>query len=420
MSDWQAPDSVEAACAVLRKAEVEAPILEVLKSLKSAGFAASLVGGAVRDILCGRVHGDWDIATSAKPEEVIALFRRTVPTGLAHGTVTVLVGRGKPIPVEVTTFRGEGAYHDGRRPSQVYFLQDLREDLARRDFTINACAWDPIDEVFTDPFGGLEDLRRRCIRAVGDPLARFREDGLRTMRAVRFAAVLECSVDDATLAAIEPSLDVFAKVARERVRTEAFKLLEAHRPSIGLRAMAASGLWPQVFGSHTPALRESLIPFIESLPASAPLRLCGLLRALNEVNERESVLSALKPSRSERDYVLDLAAANLERLVSSTSPAEIRKMAAGIGRLRLDHGLLLARANAETTARVESACAGAPLSVGELALGAKYLIQEGLAKPGPELGVLLQHLLDAVLEEPALNTEPSLRKWVELRRANAT
>src|SRR5262249_7638626 len=156
-----------------------------------------------------------------------------IPTGIAHGTVTVLE-RGEPL--EVTTYRGEGAYSDARRPDYVTFGVPLTEDLARRDFTVNAMAFDPVGARLVDPFGGADDLAARVIRAVGDPEARFREDGLRVMRAVRLAAVLEFAIDPATEAAIPAALPSLAKVSEERVRDELMKLLGARRPSIGLAA----------------------------------------------------------------------------------------------------------------------------------------------------------------------------------------
>jgi tRNA nucleotidyltransferase (CCA-adding enzyme) len=179
------PADAGAAAIRLSAATVPAEILEVAQCLQDRGHAAVLVGGAVRDVLLGLPADDWDLATSARPEEVQAAFRRTIPTGIEHGTVTVLVrGRGGKsregheahVPVEVTTFRGEGAYIDGRRPSAITFLRDLVEDLARRDFTVNAFAWDPIARRFDDPFDGLADLRAGVLRAVGEPARRFGEE----------------------------------------------------------------------------------------------------------------------------------------------------------------------------------------------------------------------------------------------------
>jgi tRNA nucleotidyltransferase (CCA-adding enzyme) len=174
------------------------------------------VGGGVRDMLLGRAPADFDLATDARPEKVLEIFGRSfaIPTGLQHGTVTVLTGSDPATrrSVEVTTFRGEGAYLDGRRPSSVTYVSTLDEDLSRRDFTMNAIALEPVTGAIADPFGGRADLARKLIRAVGDPLARFREDGLRPMRAVRQAAQLGFDIEPATQGAIGLALDVFAKV----------------------------------------------------------------------------------------------------------------------------------------------------------------------------------------------------------------
>src|SRR5215831_17450093 len=189
---------MEALPDVLRRAAIPAGVRALLERLQAAGHEAWLVGGGVRDLLLGMQPKDWDIATQALPQEVMRLFRRVVPTGIAHGTVTVLVPEGQ---VEVTTFRVESAYVDGRRPGAVEFRRDLVEDLARRDFTINALAFDPVGHRFRDPFGGQEDLARRRVRCVGVPADRFAEDGLRPLRAVRFATVLDFELDPETEAA---------------------------------------------------------------------------------------------------------------------------------------------------------------------------------------------------------------------------
>src|SRR5229473_107557 len=221
-------------------------VLGVLRTLRGARKQAWLAGGAVRDLL--RIAQgekltppqDFDVATDALPEEVQRLFPRTAPTGIAHGTVTVLADEQHK--VEVTTFRGEGPYLDGRRPSSVTFLGDIDGDLARRDFTVNAMAWDPLAGVLRDPFHGAEDLRRCRLRAVGNSLARFQEDGLRPLRAVRFACTLRLAIEPDTRRAIAQALDTFAKVAQERVRDELIKLLLRGDPrSRGVRLLRRTG-----------------------------------------------------------------------------------------------------------------------------------------------------------------------------------
>ena len=209
----------------------------IIKTLEDAGFEARYVGGCVRDTLLDRPIHDWDIASQALPEDVLRLFPHCVPTGIRHGTVTVLLDG---VSAEVTTYRLDGAYHDGRHPDGVRFVRSLAEDLARRDFPINAMAMDESGAV-TDLFGGREDLSRRVIRCVGEPETRFREDALRMLRAYRFAAQLGFSLDAQTQAAIRRCAPLCASLSRERVREEAEKTLLSDRPEYFGR-MLAEGL----------------------------------------------------------------------------------------------------------------------------------------------------------------------------------
>jgi tRNA nucleotidyltransferase (CCA-adding enzyme) len=212
--------------------------------LQGSGYRAWLVGGGVRDILRGVGAKDWDIASDATPEQVRAAFPKVIPTGIEHGTVTVLWS-GEAF--EVTTLRGEGEYTDGRRPDNVYFVTEIQKDLARRDFTVNAIACVPDTGEIIDPFGGASDLELKCIRAVGDPLERFREDGLRVLRAARFCASLEFELDAATERAIAQTLEVFAKVSAERVREEWMKALRSREPSRAVWAMHRTGILQVTF-----------------------------------------------------------------------------------------------------------------------------------------------------------------------------
>ena len=211
----------------------------ITDKLSAHGKRGWLVGGCVRDLLMGRPHADWDLATSALPDEVMKLFPRTIPTGIDHGTVTVMVGK---VPIEVTTLRGEGAYSDGRRPDSVHFVTGLEEDLARRDFTVNAIAIDPADLAIIDPFGGQKDLEKKLLRAVGDARERFSEDGLRVLRAARFVATLDFDLEASTFDAIAPTLDTFRKVSPERVRDEWVKTMKAPKPSRAFDVMLRGGI----------------------------------------------------------------------------------------------------------------------------------------------------------------------------------
>lgn len=208
--------------------DLPSPVETCCRTLRLAGHQAHPVGGCVRDLLLGRVPGDWDITTSAPPEDTMALFRRTVPTGLAHGTVTVLLGG---MALEVTTFRREEGYADGRHPDAVTFDATLLQDLSRRDFTINAMALAP-DGGLLDPFGGQADLKQRLVRCVGEPARRFSEDALRMLRAVRFAAQLGFSIEAETAAALRSHAPLLRRVSAERIRAEMEKILLSPAPQM--------------------------------------------------------------------------------------------------------------------------------------------------------------------------------------------
>ncbi|HEY2733723.1 MAG TPA: CCA tRNA nucleotidyltransferase, partial [Polyangiales bacterium] len=214
-------------------------VIALCERVRAGGFRAWIVGGSLRDTLLGRVPKDWDLATSAMPQEMMRLFKRVVPTGLAHGTVTVL---WDDVPYELTTLRGEGAYSDSRHPDEVFFVKDIDEDLARRDFTVNALAYDPLEDCLIDPFGGALDLEQRLLRTVGDARDRFSEDGLRVLRAARFVATLGFRLDDATAAAIPQALASFERVSKERVRDEWLRTMLAPRPSRAFEVMRESGI----------------------------------------------------------------------------------------------------------------------------------------------------------------------------------
>ena len=215
--------------------------IQVCSELQQHGYQAFIVGGCVRDLFLETVPKDWDICTDASPEKVMEIFPRTLPTGLQHGTVTVCMAEGEENHFEVTTFRVEGKYTDGRRPEAVKFVQRVEEDLARRDLTINAIAFDPIAKRAVDPFAGIHDLRNGYIRAVGYPADRFQEDGLRIMRVARFAARFGYQIDEETMKGMQASLDTLKKVSRERVSDELSKLLMSAHPNLGLEILAKSG-----------------------------------------------------------------------------------------------------------------------------------------------------------------------------------
>ena len=228
-----------------RRMKIPEPIKNVLRRLESAGYEAWCVGGCVRDALLGREPGDWDVTTSALPEETMAVFGAAAfPTGLQHGTVTVRLGGES---VEVTTYRVDGAYHDHRRPDSVTFTRSLEEDLRRRDFTVNAMAVNLAGEL-KDPFGGQEDLKAGLLRAVGEPDRRFDEDALRILRGLRFSAVLGFAIEEETASSIRRSRELLQTIAAERIQVEFFKLL------CGKNAVEVLRQYPEVIGVFWPEI----------------------------------------------------------------------------------------------------------------------------------------------------------------------
>ena len=278
----------------------------LLDALHRAGFAAYAVGGCVRDSLLGLAPHDWDLCTAARPEQVMALFgeEKCIPTGLQHGTVTVKQG-GRLY--ETTTFRTEGAYSDGRHPDAVCFVPDVREDLARRDFTINAMAYSA-EEGLIDPFGGRDDLAAHLVRAVGEPERRFEEDALRILRLYRFAARFGFAIDPATGAAaraLGPHLDC---VSAERIQEELLKLLAAPRPGSYLEPAVLAVILPELEPEKQPERFAELcrtIDRIEPTAENVPARLAALLCPLGEAGARKA-LRKLKCSNALTDEVTAL------------------------------------------------------------------------------------------------------------------
>ena len=266
----------------------------LLDALHAAGYAAYAVGGCVRDSLLGRTAHDWDLCTSALPQQVMELFgtEHCIPTGLQHGTVTIKYGGQL---YETTTFRTEGSYTDGRHPDEVQFVPDVREDLARRDFTINAMAYNAA-EGLVDPFGGQKDLQNGLLRAVGEPQQRFTEDALRILRLYRFAARFGFALDAATARAarqLAPHLDC---ISAERIQEELAKLLAAPQPGAYLEPAVLAVVLPEL----TPAALEAAKPVVDACPAgeeNLPVRWAALLGALGETDTRR-VLKRLRCSNA--------------------------------------------------------------------------------------------------------------------------
>ena len=435
-------------------------IPRVAKSLAavfaSRGFQCHLVGGAVRDMMMGRSLSDLDIATDALPEQVSSLFRRVVPTGIRHGTVTVLFQGTR---FEVTTFRTESGYSDGRRPDSVSFAPSILDDLSRRDFTINAMAYDLLAGRMEDPHGGARDLSRRLIRAIGDPEERFREDGLRPLRACRFAAQLGFTVDGDTLRAISLTLDVVAGVSAERVRDEILKILESPVPSVALELMRETGILAIVLSELCEGIGvvqgelHCYDVFTHSLRAcdaaprsSVEVRLAALLHDVGKPRALRVDESGRPAFHGHEKLSRDLAAAALQRLrlpiavirrvahlvehhmfnyQEEWSDAAVRRFVARVGEDAIDDLFALRRADqigmcaenanvfpqglALLADRVRAVREGdRAFTVGQLAVdGADIMSHLGIG-PGPTVGAILAALLQAVLDDPAQNERERL------------
>ncbi|MDE3053068.1 MAG: CCA tRNA nucleotidyltransferase [Gemmatimonadota bacterium] len=424
------------------------PVLDIAETLEAAGFETWCVGGAVRDALLGHPHLDWDLATSATPAQVRGLFgaRRTIPVGIEFGTVGVL--DPDRTMHEVTTFRRD-VRTDGRH-AEVEFGVSLDDDLARRDFTINAIAYSPRRELLHDPFGGRADLERRVVRAVGEPAARMREDRLRALRAIRFASRFGFEIDPPTWTAIVDSAPHLARLSPERVKQELEKTMEqVARPSVAI------GRWREAGALHelVPALDEAGAEALRSLdclaqpgPANRPNRrihrMAGLFGDLPAAR-LGAALTALRCSRMEITWIQALVE-RWQRLgppiagaLAASAPiddAQVRRWVAGIGRLHLPGFFRLA--SARWAARREQGRApGArdvralyrralrcafrdPVDLRDLAIDGDDLRRAGIPA-GPEMGRVLQALLDWVLDDPARNTPAVLGERAAALHADA-
>lgn len=411
-----------------------AAVLEIADRLEDAGFEAWCVGGAIRDALLGHPHLDWDLATSATPEQVKQLFgsRRTIPIGVEFGTVGVLDKSGTMH--EVTTFRRD-VRTDGRH-AEVEFGVSLEDDLARRDFTINAIAFSPRRQEVRDPFDGQGDLKRKIVRAVGDPAARMREDRLRALRAIRFAARFGFSIDIATRAAIQASAPHLGRLSPERVKQELDKTMEQVRcPSAALGVWQSTGALATLIPALADVSRQALtipdylaVPGPATRPARRVIRFAGLLLEVGSPAAGD-VMTALRSSRNEIQSVTTLVdrwqahGASITGALLREQPimdAQVRRWVAGIGRLHVASFMRLASA-VWHAAQAQNRAAPSPeaarslyrrmlrsafldaIDLGALVIDGDDLRRAGIPA-GPGLGKILQGLLAAVLDDPARNT----------------
>ena len=356
---------------------------QILQTLRQHGYEACYVGGCVRDTLLGREIHDWDIATSALPEQTMACFDHCVPTGIRHGTVTVLL---EDVQAEVTTFRTDGEYLDGRHPEDVTFVRTLAEDLARRDFTVNAMAMDDRLHV-TDLYGGREDLEKKCIRCVGEPDKRFREDALRMLRALRFSAQLGFEIEPETAQAIARNGKLCDALSAERVRDEIEKTICSQRPQ---RAgdMARLGLLER----FSPDMDADL-DWLAQLPQETVIRWAALFRMWRQTD----------PALLRLSKKVTLDASEAGRIQPPTDQMEWKRLIARHGNEK---------------ARIVAALEGQPETVDRLlnsgmCLSLRQLAVTGSDLPhltGPQIGEHLWRLLDHVLEHPEDNRKEILLK----------
>lgn len=429
----------------------------VIHTLQAHGYEAYAVGGCVRDSILGRAPEDWDITTSAMPKETKALFPHTFDTGIEHGTVTVLLnGEG----FEVTTYRVDGKYEDSRHPSQVTFVRNLREDLLRRDFTINAMAYNEKDRL-ADMFGGLKDLEQGTIRCVGDAVSRFSEDALRILRGVRFAAQLGFEIEEQTREGMRLLAPTLQNISAERIQAELTKLLLSSRPDM-LREAYQLGITREILpefdaametGQETPhhmyTVGEHILHTLQNIRSDRVLRFTMLFHDLGKplkktVDEAgtahfkghaevsrdlaEKIMRRLKfdnaTMRSVKrlvyyhDYRMPVTAKNVRRAMNKIGEdlfplyLEVRR-ADVLAQSAYQREEKLADIDGVEALYHEITAAGQCVTLKDLAVSGKDLIDAGM-KPGRELGVVLNNLLEMVIESPELNTKEKLLKHVRL------
>jgi len=438
------------------RSQVPEPILDVLRRLQESGHRAYVIGGAVRELLLGEKPApqDWDLGTSALPDEVLRLFPKSIATGARFGTITVLTEAG---PCEVTTFRVESEYRDARRPEQVTFVRELEEDLRRRDFTVNAIAWDPLHDRLVDPSGGIPDLKARLLRAVGNPGERFREDGLRPIRAARFAATLEFDLETETERALPDAHEEVARVAAERVRDELLKMLGAREPSRGFEVLRQAGLlrhWlPELADTiavpqnryHAYDVYFHTLYTCDAAPPQKPVvRLAALFHDVGKPRTREEredgeatfynhqfvgermardAMERLRFSRDLTERVAHLVRQHMFDYRPEWTDAAVRRFVRNVGvdaiadlfdlriadnvgnglKTGFPHYLEELRSRVERILEAEEA-----LSVRDLQVDGSDVMRVLDLGPGPKVGEILNQLLDEVLEEPSLNRREAL------------
>lgn len=434
--------------------KMPAAVNMIIEVLQQRGYEAFAVGGCVRDSILGRIPDDWDITTSASPYQVKELFQRTVDTGLQHGTVTVMVGN---TGYEVTTYRIDGEYEDGRHPKEVLFTSNLTEDLKRRDFTINAMAYSQ-EQGLIDAFGGMDDMQNKIIRCVGDPWKRFGEDALRILRAVRFAAQLGFVIEEKTKQAIVELAPTLVKISAERIQTEMVKLLISDRPQLW-KTVYETGITKIIMSEfdhmmeteqnnphHIGTVGEHTLLALTKVEKNKVLRLTMLLHDLGKYETRttdeqgtdhfyghgkageELAKKILRRLKFDNDTIRQVTKLVLWHDYRVTPERKaVRRAVNKVGEDLFPLLLKIQRADyqAQSEYRREEKMQRLSqveeiyneilenkecVSLKTLAVTGRDLIHEGM-KPGPQLGATLQQLLEVVLEQPEMNEKEKLLEY---------
>ena len=438
------------------KIKVPQEVVKIASILKEGGFRSYLVGGAVRDQLLGHIATDYDLCTDALPEDVISLFRKVIPTGIKHGTVTVLMkGQG----YELTTFRIDGKYSDGRRPDAISFTGDLTEDLKRRDFTINSIAYDVLEKKIYDPNGGQEDLKKGIIRAIGVPEERFREDGLRSIRACRFASQLEFSIEEHTLAGIGHCLFNIPDLSKERIYEELVKIMKTRRPSKAIYLFQKTGILSLILpelsecagvsqkGMHDYDVFEHLLYSCDAaVPGDIDLRFAALFHDLGKpevkqigkdgiatfynhekvsVKIADKIMDRYRFPNVRRKKILHLIDNHMFHYTKDWTDAAVRRF---IRKVEVEHledlyNLRMADINGMTRESAPEDYYGLAelklriadileqenaFTIKDLAVNGRDLMMELDMKGGPKIGQVLEFLLEAVLDDPSQNNRDQL------------
>lgn len=428
----------------------------IIDTIEKAGYEAYIVGGCVRDLLMGRVPHDWDITTSAKPEQIKAVFRRTYDTGIKHGTVTVILNEAH---FEVTTYRIEGEYKDFRRPEEVSFVQDITLDLSRRDFTMNAIAYHPV-RGFMDPYNGQEAIKRRCISSVRSAKERFTEDALRILRAVRFSAQLGFAIDEDTLHGIEVCKELLTHISKERIRDEFLKICVSDRPT-HINLLKELGLLeyiipefikaydtPQNHPHHVYHVAQHTLVAMANVEPTIRLRLTMLLHDLGKVHTRTTDKNGIDHFYNHPKKSVELAGQILRdlkldnRMIKEVSAliyfhdyhikhtldkVYVKKMLMEIGSELFDDlmKVQLADAKAQNPEKLEPKIKGIerqkrlkqevmannePYQKSMLAITGVDLMEAGIPR-GKEIGWLLDKALDEVIHDQSFNEKDKLIRY---------